>query len=65
MNAYTSCATCVERGEKGYCAPLRCYCGHEACDAFSSYYEMTYSDAPPVSPVALAGADVDPFGGDE
>ena len=29
-----SCATCLETtGTKRYCAPARCYCGHDACPA--------------------------------
>ena len=30
-------ATCAEAGRKGYCAPSRCYCGHESCHAFASW----------------------------
>ena len=31
------CATCAADGRKGYCAPLRCYCGHKTCHAFASW----------------------------
>lgn len=28
------CATCIEQtGTQRYCAPARCYCGHDACPA--------------------------------
>lgn len=30
---YTSCTVCTF----GYCAPNRCYCGHEECNAYHSY----------------------------
>jgi hypothetical protein len=32
-----TCTACAETGRRGYCAPLRCYCGHEQCPAFVSY----------------------------
>lgn len=36
----TTCLTCrVETGTKRYCAPGRCYCGHEACPAFDTYID--------------------------
>jgi len=38
-----TCATCADNGRKGYCAPLRCYCGHETCHAFASWEPL----APP------------------
>ena len=34
-----TCHECTETGRKGYCAPLRCYCGHTSCHAADSYYE--------------------------
>jgi hypothetical protein len=37
--SYRSCDTCTETGRAGYCAPLRCYCGHKACSAFPSYVD--------------------------
>lgn len=39
-----TCQTCTEEGRKGYCARLRCYCGHEDCHASASYYEPTIPD---------------------
>ena len=38
------CAHCASEGRRGYCAPLRCYCGHETCHAAASYYEPTIPD---------------------
>ena len=32
-----TCATCTTEGRRGYCAPLRCYCGHDTCHAFASW----------------------------
>lgn len=32
-----TCATCHHEGRRGYCAPLRCYCGHDTCPAFASW----------------------------
>ena len=34
-----TCPSCVEAERRGYCAPLRCYCGHKDCHAAASYYE--------------------------
>lgn len=34
-----TCQTCTANDRKGYCAPLRCYCGHPTCWAFASYAE--------------------------
>lgn len=31
------CATCTDLDRRGYCAPLRCYCGHDTCHAAASY----------------------------
>lgn len=31
------CPTC---GGTRYCAPARCYCGHESCPAFASFVDM-------------------------
>lgn len=33
---YKSCPVCTF----GYCAPNRCYCGHEECNAFHSYVDL-------------------------
>lgn len=36
-----SCCTCREQtGTARYCAPGRCYCGHESCPAFASYVDI-------------------------
>lgn len=35
----TNCPTCVNQGERGSCARLRCYCGHKECWAYDSYYD--------------------------
>ena len=32
-----NCQTCTETSRRGYCAPLRCYCGHDTCHAFASW----------------------------
>ena len=43
------CATCVETTKtRRYCAPGRCYCGHEACPAFATWVDLRaqpYRDA--------------------
>ena len=39
-----ACQTCTEEGRKGYCARLRCYCGHEDCHASASYVEVLPPD---------------------
>jgi hypothetical protein len=44
IQAWT-CATCADSGRKGYCAPLRCYCGHETCHAAGSREARTESVA--------------------
>ena len=31
------CTDCEQAGWPGYCAPLRCYCGHPACTAHASW----------------------------
>ena len=36
-----TCATCTTVGRRGYCAPLRCYCGHDTCHAFASWEPLT------------------------
>lgn len=36
MSTWT-CATCTSDGRHGYCAPLRCYCGHKTCHAHASW----------------------------
>lgn len=35
-----SCQTCATNGRRGYCAPLRCYCGHKTCHAFASWSSL-------------------------
>lgn len=49
---HETCATCAEvTGTKRYCAPARCYCGHEACHAFASYIDLDgipLADAPTI-----------------
>ena len=40
----TTCQSCTDANRKGYCAPLRCYCGHESCWAFASYVEPAAPD---------------------
>jgi hypothetical protein len=42
------CPACVAAGERGSCARLRCYCGHQACPAFASYYKPEPVAAPVV-----------------
>lgn len=34
------CQICTDVARKGYCAPGRCYCGHETCHAFASWTEL-------------------------
>lgn len=34
------CASCALIGRKGYCAPLRCLCGHKTCHAYASWTPM-------------------------
>ena len=36
----STCSRCAAEGRRGYCAPLRCYCGHPTCHAFASYVEV-------------------------
>ena len=43
-----SCATCTEAGRRGYCAPLRCYCGHADCYAFASYVPLVALNVTPI-----------------
>lgn len=35
-----TCANCATDGRRGYCAPLRCYCGHKTCYAFASWQPL-------------------------
>jgi hypothetical protein len=35
------CSTCEAGGSTRYCAPARCYCGHDTCHAFASFVDMT------------------------
>ena len=38
---HETCATCAEvTGTKRYCAPGRCYCGHEDCPAFDTWIDL-------------------------
>lgn len=39
-----TCPECVIGGRRGYCAPLRCYCGHETCHAFASWRPLAPPD---------------------
>ena len=32
-----TCTECARLSWPGYCAPLRCYCGHPACTAHASW----------------------------
>lgn len=41
MSRAECCPTC---GGSRYCAPLRCYCGHEDCPAFASFMDITAVD---------------------
>ena len=44
---HATCTTCTH----GYCAPLRCYCGHPTCTAYPSYIDPTTRPTPtPLSP---------------
>ena len=43
--------TCPECAT-GYCAPLRCYCGHQACDAYASYIHRDRIKAEPIAHTA-------------
>ena len=43
-----SCQTCTEEGRKGYCAPLRCYCGHEDCHASASWTPLPALNVTPI-----------------
>ena len=40
----SACQTCREEqpASTRYCAPKRCYCGHEPCPAYASYEEPTH-----------------------
>ena len=52
-----TCATCTDSGRKGYCAPLRCYCGHETCHAFASWTPLPVSNVTPIAKATAAHAD--------
>lgn len=43
-----SCTVCTS----GYCAPNRCYCGHEECTAFHSYIPRDRIKAAPIANAA-------------
>ena len=38
------CDACTRDGRRGYCAPLRCYCGHKDCHAAASFFEPAPPD---------------------
>ena len=40
-----------------YCAPLRCYCGHETCHAFASWTPLPVSNVTPIAKATAAHAD--------
>ena len=40
------CTDCEQAGWPGYCAPLRCYCGHETCHAFASWTPLAPLNIP-------------------
>jgi hypothetical protein len=44
----TNCAACSDKGNRGSCARYRCYCGHQQCWAFDSYYKPETVSAPAV-----------------
>lgn len=50
---YRSCTTC----EFGYCAPLRCYCGHKECDASASYIKQAPPKRIAIAPAANPHAE--------
>ena len=35
------CPECITAGRRGYCAPKRCYCGHDSCHAKDSFVSNT------------------------
>jgi hypothetical protein len=43
-----TCPECATTGRRGYCAPLRCYCGHGACYAFASFVELAPLNVTPI-----------------
>lgn len=49
--ASTACDACAVANRAGYCAPLRCYCGHSSCSAYASYARA----ASPIRGFAKAG----------
>lgn len=57
------CTTCTANGRRGYCARLRCYCGHDTCHAAESYYEPAPQDAESIRAARIA-ADVAGAGDD-
>lgn len=52
-----TCATCTTEGRRGYCAPLRCYCGHDTCHAFASWEPLPVSNVTPIAKATAAHAD--------
>ena len=51
-----TCQTCADNGRRGYCAPLRCYCGHETCHAFASWVDLKSVDVAAPSAKSRAAA---------
>lgn len=51
------CTACAEIGRKGYCAPLRCYCGHDSCHAFASWTPLPVSNITPIAKATAAHTD--------
>lgn len=46
------CKACHNLGKFGYCARLRCYCGHPECHAADSYYTLE-----PLSNIIVSAPD--------
>lgn len=51
-----TCQTCSEADRRGYCAPLRCYCGHRSCHAFASWVDLKSIDPTAAVPSAKSRA---------
>ena len=51
-----TCSTCTERSRRGYCAPNRCYCGHESCYAFASWQPRPELNVSFIEPKATSSA---------
>ena len=51
----STCATCAadpKAARDRYCAPNRCYCGHETCPAFASWRERAELNVTFIEPKA-------------